>query len=82
MLKKIKSIFYLLIFVVFLGLIVSFYFSEKNIINTNKIRSIYSVKLNTAEGLPILKNDTSNIIEYSDDIELYKKRKKNFLGFN
>ena len=44
----------------------------------NKIRSIYSVKLSAGKKLPILKNDTANIIEYSDDIELYKKRKKKY----
>ena len=31
-----------------------------------------------ADEKPILKNDTANIIEYSDDIELYKKRKKKY----
>ena len=46
---------------------------------TNKSRSLYSLKIyNDIENLPLLKNNTSNIIEYSDDIETYRKRKKNY----
>jgi len=29
-------------------------------------------------SLPLLKNDTNNIIEYSDDIEIFKKEKKRY----
>ena len=79
MLKKIQNIFYLLLFFVFTTLTVSFYFSDQNIKKTNKSRSIYAVKLNNnTQNLPLLKNDTNNIIEYKNDVEVYKKKKKNY----
>ena len=79
MLKKLKNIFYLGSFFIFIVLITKFYFSEQNIRETNKSRSFYSVELNSnTQNLPLLKNDTSNIIEYIDDIEVYKKKKKKY----
>ena len=79
MLKKLKNIFYLGSFFIFIVLITRFYFSDQNIIETNKSRSFYSVELNSnTQNLPLLKNDTSNIIEYIDDIEVYKKKKKKY----
>ena len=79
MLKKIKSIFYLASFLIFIILITRFYFSDQNIKETNKSRAFYSVKLNNnTQNLPLLKNDTGDIIEYLDDIEIYKKKKKKY----
>ena len=83
MLKKIKYIFYLISSFVFIISITSFYFSDQNIRETNKSRSFYSVKLNdNTQNLPLLKNDTNNIIEYINDIEIYKKNKKKFTFWN
>ena len=79
MLKKIKNIFYLLSFFIFIVLTTSFYFSDQNVSATNKSRSLYSVKLNNdTQNLPLLKNDTRDIIEYRNDIEVYRKNKKNY----
>ena len=79
MLKKIINIFYLTSFLIFIILTVRFYFSEQNIRETNKSRSFYSVKINNkTQNLPLLKNDTNNIIEYINDVEVYKKNKKKF----
>ena len=79
MLKKIKNIFYLASFLIFIILTIRFYFSEQNIKETNKSRSLYSVKLNNnTQNLPLLKNDTNNIIEYINDVEVYKKNKKKY----
>ena len=79
MLKKIKNIFYLVSFLIFIVLTTRFYFSEQNIKETNKSRSFYSVKIyDDTQNLPLLKNDTNNIIEYINDIEIYKKNKKKF----
>ena len=79
MLKKIKNIFYLTSFFIFIILTVRFYFSDQNIRETNKSRSLYSVKLNNnTQNLPLLKNDTNNIIEYINDVEVYKKNKKKY----
>ena len=79
MLKKIKSIFYLASFLILIILITRFYFSDQNIKDNNKSRSFYSVKLNNnTQNLPLLKNDTKNIIEYINGVELYKKNKKKY----
>ena len=80
MLKKIKNIFFLLLFLTFIFLVSKHYFSEQNIIFTNKSRSSYSMTLaNSKNNLPVLKNDTNNIIIYINDLEDFKnKRKKRF----
>ena len=80
MLKKIKKILYLISFPIFIILITKFYFSDKNIKQINKSRSAYSVKVNNdnTQNLPLLKNDTNNIIEFIDDIDVYKKKKKKY----
>jgi len=80
MIKKILNTFFLIFIFTFIFLIVKYYLSEKNIILTNKSRSSYSVKINEdINNLPVLKNDTNNIIFYKDDLEKFKnKRKKRF----
>tara|TARA_B110000014_G_C19865689_1_gene448321 strand:- start:7 stop:204 length:198 start_codon:yes stop_codon:yes gene_type:complete len=56
-----------------------FYSSEKNIIKINKFRSIYSFEtINEKTDLILLKNDTENIIDYKDDLEIFKKNKKKY----
>ena len=49
MLKKVKNTFFILSFLIFIIFIINFYFSDKNIIKTNKSRSNYIVNLN--EGI-------------------------------
>ena len=80
MYNKIKNIFFLVIFSIFIFLITNYYFSEKNIVLTNKSRSSYEVLLkNDVKNLPLLKNDTKNVIVYLNDLEDFKnKRKKRF----
>ena len=75
MLKKLKNIIFLSFFLIFFIFTVIYYLSEENVIKTYKSRSSYSIDLNI-KSLPLLKNDTDNIIEYSDDIEIFKKEKK------
>ena len=83
MLGKIKNIFYVLSFIALIFLITFFYFSEQNIQKTNKYRSYYLVKIKeNIENLPLLENDTNNIIEYKDDLEVYKKSKKKYTFWN
>ena len=79
MFNKVKIIFYLLSFFTFIFLVLNFYFSDLNIKKTNKNRSISLNRLESdIETLPLLKNDTEDIIEYKDDIENYKKKKKKY----
>ena len=80
MIKKIIKTFFIISLFVFFFLISKHYFSEQNIIYTNKSRSSYSLLANKDDkNLPILKNDTNNIIIYKNDLaEFKKKRKKRF----
>ena len=80
MYKKIKNIFFLVIFFAFIFFITKHYFSEQNIIFTNKSRSSYLASLkNDENNLPVLKSDTYDVIIYINDLEDFKnKRKKRF----
>ena len=80
MFKKVINLFSLLLFFIFTILTITFYFSDENIRKTNKFRSLYSINLNKMiNNLPLLKNDTSDIIQYKNDVEIYKKKKKNYI---
>tara|TARA_Y100000590_G_scaffold373905_1_gene438024 strand:+ start:2826 stop:3098 length:273 start_codon:yes stop_codon:yes gene_type:complete len=77
MFKKFKNIFFFILFFSFILSIAKYYFSEKNIIITNKSRSSYTVNLNAENSdIPLLKNDTSDIIIYKNDLEEFKKKRK------
>jgi hypothetical protein len=80
MYKKIKNIFIILSFFTFIILVTKYYFSEENKILTNKSRTSYSITLDSvSNNLPLLKNDTKNIIFHINDLEKFeKKRKKRF----
>ena len=80
MFKKVVNLFFLLLFFIFTILTITFYFSDENIRKTNKFRSLYSINLNKMiNNLPLLKNDTSDIIQYKNDVEIYKKKRKNYI---
>ena len=77
MLIKIKNIFYLASLFIFITLTTSFYFSEQNIRATNKSRSFYAVKLHyDTLKLPLLTNDTNDIIEYRNDVQEFRDKIK------
>ena len=58
-------------------MVAKYYFSEQNLIFINKSRSLYSLTLNQYEdNLPLLKNDTNNIITYINDLEEFKNKRK------
>ena len=77
MIQKIKNTSFLLLFFAFVFLISEYYFSEQNVIFTNKSRSSYNLLLNKKnKNLPILENDTKNIIIYKNDLEEFKKKRK------
>ena len=77
MLIKIKYIFYLASLLIFTTLTTSFYFSEQNIRATNKSRSFYVVKLHyDTLKLPLLVNDTNDIIEYRNDVQEFRDKIK------
>ena len=74
MIKKFKNIIFLILFIIFTFLTINYYFSEKNMIRINKSRSTYALTL--YNNLPLLKNDTNNIIVYKNDLEKFKKKRK------
>ena len=78
--RKIKNISFLVIFFTFIFLVTKYYFSEQNIIFTNKSRSSYLItSRDDRNNLPTLKNDTNNAIVYLNGLEDFeKKRKKRF----
>ena len=77
MFSKIKNTLFLIIFFIFTFLVSKHYFSEENVIFTNKSRSSYALMINEGnENLPILKNDTKNIIIYKNGIEEFQKSRK------
>ena len=80
MFRKIKNTLFLIIFSISTFLVTKHYFSDENVIFTNKSRSSYALQVNIDnKSLPILKNDTNNIIIYKNDVEEFtKKRKKRF----
>ena len=80
MYNRIKNASFLIIFFIFIFLISKYYFSEQNIVFINQSRSSYEASLDyDKNNLPVLKNDTNNIIIYVKDLENFKnKRKKRF----
>ena len=77
MLTKIKNIFFVIFFLSFVFFTSKYYFSEKNKILINKSRSSYTTEfMKDINELPVLENDTTNIIIYQNDIEDFKKKRK------
>ena len=65
--QKIISIFFLILIIIFFGSIFKYYSSNKNIKNKefNRI-NIDQILNDKISNLPILKNDTDNVIEFND----------------
>ena len=74
MFLKIKNTFCLLSFFIFVFFTTKHYLSDQNIIFTNKSRSSYLYLAN--KNLPVLKNDTNNIIIYKKDLDEFKEKRK------
>ena len=68
---------------IFIIMVVFFYFSEKNIkfINKSRLQQYSEKSVNTVK-LPLLKNDTNNIIEYNTDSNDVNKKKKYNIFFD
>ena len=79
MFKKVFSIILFLLTIVFFFIITKEYLSEKNIkkINKNRMNIETSIEKKT-KNLPVLKNDTSNIIEYNNGFNLEKNKQRKF----
>ena len=79
MVNKIKNTIFLIIFFSSFFLITKNYFSENNRNFTYESRTNFLLSLNyNKEHLPILKNDTLDIVIYKDDLNEFNKKKKRF----
>ena len=79
MFKEIKYLIFISVICLFIFLISRYYFSDIN--KKNSYRSLNNIneKINIyAEKLPILEDDTKNIIEYVEQSNTKKKKKFNF----
>ena len=79
MIKEIKYLLFTLIIILFLFFSGKYYFSETNKKNSYRSLNTIDQKLDIfAEKLPVLENDTKNIIEYVEQSNKKKKKKFNF----
>ena len=79
MIKEIKYLIFLIVISLFFILTIRFYISDTN--KKNSYRSLNSIdeKINDySQNLPVLEDDTKNIIEYVEQSNNKKKRKFNF----
>ena len=77
MLNKILSIFQFLVIIFFIFLTSYFYFSDRNVNEINKNRANLPIISNrNLDFLPLLNNDTNNIIEYQNNDKIIEKIKK------
>ena len=79
MLKEIKYLIFLAIITLFLFFTGKYYFSNENIKNSYRSYKNIDQKIKDySKNLPLLKNDTANIIEYVKQTDKKKKKKFNF----
>ena len=79
MLKEIKYLVFIVIISIFIFLTGKYYFSDENIKNSYRSYNNIDEKVKIySKKLPLLKNDTENIIEYVKQTDKKKKKKFNF----
>ena len=77
MLKEVKYVVYLLTIFFFIFFVIKFYVSENNIKWSNKVILQYQNILDKKFiNLPIIKDDTNDIIEYTSEVEDFKNKKQ------
>ena len=79
MLKEIKYLIFIIIIALFLFFTGKYYFSDENIKKSYRSQKNIDEKIKIyAKNLPILENDTNDIIEYVKQTDKKKKKKFNF----
>ena len=79
MLKEIKYLFFTLVIILFLFFSGKYYFSETNKKNSYRSLNTIDKKIDIfTEKLPVLEDDTKDIIEYVEQSNKKKKKKFNF----
>ena len=79
MLKEIKYLIFIIIISLFIFFTGKYYFSDENIKKSYRSYNNINEKIKIySKDLPILENDTSDIIEYVNQTNKKKKKKFNF----
>ena len=79
MLKEIKYLIFIVIIGLFFFLTGKYYFSDENIKKSYRSYKNIDEKIKVySKDLPILENDTQNVIEYVKQTNKKKKKKFNF----
>jgi len=79
MLKEIKYLIFIIIIILFLFFTGKYYFSDENIKKSYRSYKNIDEKIKVySKDLPILENDTQDIIEYVKQTNKKKKKKFNF----
>ena len=79
MLKEIKYLIFIIIISLFLFFIGKYYFSDENIKKSYRSYKNIDEKIKVySKDLPILENDTQDIVEYVKQTNKKKKKKFNF----
>ena len=79
MVKELKYLIFIIFICLFLFLTMKYYFSEKNIKNSYRAINTIDDKIELfVKNLPILSEDTKNMIEYVEQTNENKKKKYNF----
>ena len=79
MLKEIKYLIFIIIIALFIFFTGKYYFSNENVKNSYRSYKNIDQKIKDySKNLPLLKNDTENIIEYVKQTDKKKKKKFNF----
>ena len=78
--KKFFKLVLSLYLILFIYLIISYYFSEENAVLINQNRENHNISQQNLYKLPILRNDTDNVIVFNDNFssENLKKKKEIF----
>ena len=79
MIKEIKYLLFISIILIFLFFTGKYYFSDTNIKNSYRSYKDINEKIKIySKKLPLLKDDTVNIIEYTKQSDKQNKKKFNF----
>ena len=79
MIKELKYLTYVIFISIFLFLTIKYYLSDNNKKKSYRSFNLINEKIEFfSNQLPILENDTKNIIEYVENTKNKKKKKYNF----
>ena len=79
MTKELKYLFFVIVIFFFLFFTIRFYFSDENQKKTYRSINTFEKKIeNSEKNLILLKNDTANIIEYTENVDNKKTKKYSF----